>query len=56
MKGWFEANMHGKEKITRELLAACRDARDQITALCSEADVPDSVTKAIARAEGESRD
>ena len=35
-----------------ELLEALKDARQQLIALCSENDVPDSVNLAIAKAEG----
>jgi hypothetical protein len=35
-----------------EMLAALKDARQQIIALCSPNDVPDSVTDAINKAEG----
>ncbi len=35
-----------------DLLEACKKARSQIIALCSEDDVPDDVNLAIAKAEG----
>ena len=36
-----------------ELLEALNEAKQQITALCSAGDVPDSVNAAISKAEGE---
>ena len=34
MKGWYNANMAGKESITKELLEACRATETHYAMLC----------------------
>ena len=66
MKGWSEANMYGKEKITRALLKALKNFVNdvpcdfdhlgfcQVHYLLGKPCVNEIAKKAIARAEGES--
>lgn len=68
MKGWNEANMYGKEKITKELVNACREERDFLNDIYNWAingkvietkslvmqiiEITERANKAIAKAEG----
>ena len=53
MKGWNEANMAGKETITKELLEACEVALGRIEIFEGrQGDTYKQIAAAIAKAEG----
>jgi len=55
MKGWNEANMAGKETITRDLLEACKNMEKALcgTYIDDRQRAREKMIAAIAKAEGE---
>ena len=49
MNGWLEANMNGKESITRELLECCKAAKLQIQYLHEKFTITGTGAQVIAR-------